>query len=299
MRAFIAKHWGALSLALLVNFPSLWKGVVWVLEWAARLDFIATHAHGLPGVGGLRGFITNPPPWTVFVTGMIGVLIVLWDIRHPHSVKRAAEKNRMAFLLGATVVCLIGASTFGFLAYRAWKYPPPPQIAKSDLLNRAETDFMHSGGMAEETETINYVPPDVAAEVTVKIWIRYDLTAMASYLVFYVPQTLDIPEGPPLGGLPPRNIRLTFETLKRMADKYPEILKRAGSKGSAGIGDLGTDNWRYSTEARFNGAIYIYYEGSLTETERVTLRQYYKDRGAMAFFRDRRYVVESRPPERR
>jgi hypothetical protein len=81
-----------------------------------------------------------------------------------------------------------------------------------------------------------------------------------------------------------------------MADKYPEIFKRIDAKGSSGIGDMGADNWRYSTEADFSGAIYIYYEGNLTEAERVTLRQYYKDRGAKAFFRDNRYVIESTRP---
>jgi hypothetical protein len=81
-----------------------------------------------------------------------------------------------------------------------------------------------------------------------------------------------------------------------MADRFPAVIKRVDSSGSAGLGDMGEDNMRYSSEAPFTGAIYIYHESDLTESERVQLRSLYQSKGARAFFRSWRYLKESRTP---
>jgi hypothetical protein len=38
-----------------------------------------------------------------------------------------------------------------------------------------------------------------------------------------------------------------------------DIIKRVDASGSAGLGDMGEDNMRYSSDAQFAGAIYIYH----------------------------------------
>src|SRR5665213_4584844 len=59
-----------------------------------------------------------------------------------------------------------------------------------------------------------------------------------------------------------------------------------------GIGDAGGESMRYSNEATFTGAIYIYYEGNLTDNERVELRSIYAQHKARIFFRDHRYLSQ-------
>jgi hypothetical protein len=297
MRAFIAKHRNALLAALVVNGPQLWAGIKWFWDWAARLDLVVSHVSDLPKVGGMMNYLTGPPPWTVFLTSAIGIAIVLWDIRHPGAFRDSitATKNRMAFLVGAGIVCFVAAAAFGYAAYSLYKNPPPPAPAETELFQRAKSDFRINGGIAEQHETID-LTTITGRRVDVTIWIYSDLISMAKFLVFYIPQVIDMPSMPPLGGLPPHDMRMTYEAVKQMADRFPAIIKRVDMQGSAGTGDMGTDNWRYSTEAQFAGAIYIYYEGNLSEAEKVELRQLYKDRGARAFFRDRRYMIESRGP---
>lgn len=114
---------------------------------------------------------------------------------------------------------------------------------------------------------------------------------MATYLVFYVPRMLDMYA--PQDQLSDFPSRQTFEALKVMADRFDDILKRANARGHAGIGDAGGENMRYSNEATFTGAIYIYYEGNLTDNERVELRSIYAQHKARIFFRDHRYLVNS------
>lgn len=173
--------------------------------------------------------------------------------------------------------------------------PTVPGADGTELYKRARSDFQISGGIAEQHEAID-LTAIFGRKIDVTIWVYSDLTFMAKFLVLYIPEAIDIPSSPPLGGLPPRNIRMTYETVKQMAERFPAVIQRVDMQGSAGTGDMGTDNWRYSNEAKFAGAIYIYYEGNLSEAEKVELRQLYKDKGAKAFFRDRRYMIESRGP---
>ena len=41
MRAFVAKHWRALLLAIGINGPQLWAGLKWIWDWAGRLNLVA------------------------------------------------------------------------------------------------------------------------------------------------------------------------------------------------------------------------------------------------------------------
>jgi hypothetical protein len=292
MRSFFAKHFAVLVTGTVINLPFLWKGAVWITDWLARFDFWVTHRHELQGLDSMFGLLTNPPPWMVFVTGGIAVLIVLWDIRHPNTLRNlTTAKNRMGLYLGIAIACLVLGTGFGFAAYWQYKYPPPPAPAVTELYKAAYDNFRHSGGISEQTEVVQ---PDMGMPpVTVKIWVRSDLNAMAKFLVFYIPTAIDMPASPGLAGIP--HLRQTYEAVKQMADRFSDVIKRVDSTGSSGLGDMGADNMRYSTEALFTGAIYIYHEGDLTDAERVELRSLYANRGARAFFRGWRYLRESRP----
>src|SRR5579863_7515562 len=172
MQAFIVKHWRTLLLALGINGPQIWNGIKWLWDWLGRIDLVANHVGDLREFAGMIGFLTNPPPWMVFVTGAIGVIIILWDIRRPETLRTVAiPKNRMALFLGIAVVCFIATGAFGYAAYWRYKNPPPvPPPAPSELLSRAERDFRHSGGISPHDEKISLLP-NVALEVTVKLWM--------------------------------------------------------------------------------------------------------------------------------
>jgi hypothetical protein len=57
MRAFIAKHWGAVLAALVLNGIYIWKGIKWLLDWLGRLDLVASHVQDLRGLGSMSGFL--------------------------------------------------------------------------------------------------------------------------------------------------------------------------------------------------------------------------------------------------
>jgi hypothetical protein len=293
MLSFFFKYWRGISLAALLNVNHIWSGVKWLLDWASRLDLVASHINEFEKLRGVAGLFTDPPPWAVFPSVLIGALAILWDIRrHREGYRPRTLKARMTIPIIGMVLC--GA---GFLGFASWQIknafatsgaPEPPQT--TELYKRAKDDFRHSGGIATADEKISYAAENIAAEVDVNVWIRSDLISMGKYLVFYIPRTIDMqrtanPQFP--------TVRLTFETIKRLAGRFQEIMKNADARGSAGLGDVGTDNWRYSTDAIFTGAIYVYYEGNLTEVERVDLRALYHQRGTNLYFRDYRYIRES------
>jgi hypothetical protein len=292
MRSFMAKHRAAILAALVINGPQLWAGIKWFLDWAARLDFVASHFGDVPRVTGMIGYLTNPPPWTVFLTSIIGIGIILYDIRKPGAWRSAiAAKNRMGIFIGAAIICLFAAAALGFGAYQIYKTPQPPAPTETELYRRAQADFGHTGGVGQETETID-LTQEIGRKLQVTIWIHSDVISMGRYLVFYIPETIDIPVFPQRDNFPMHPARTTYEAIKQMADRFQAAMKRSDAKGDAGISDVNGENFRSSTETTFNGAIYVYYEGRLSEDERVELRQIYKDHGARVFFRDRRYLTE-------
>lgn len=292
MRAFFARP--AIIIGVF-NLPFIWRGAVWLTDWMARFDFWNTHGVDLMKAGKMIGVLSNPPPWLIFITLPLAVAIVLWDARHPHTLGAirstvTASKNRMLLFVCLSITCLLLSGGFGFAAYWQYKHPAPPEPKETALFKAARDSFQHTGGFGKEVEDVNL--PQIRGQIfPVTVWIRSDLISMATYLVFYVPSMLDMPKSPNQ----PDNFptRQTFEVLKQMADRFDAVMKRANAKGNAGIGDAGGENFRYSTEAPFNGAIYAYYEGRLTEDERVELRAIYAQHHARIFFRDNRYLIES------
>jgi hypothetical protein len=296
MFGWIAKYRRGITLAALLNFGNIWQGIKYIWDWAGRFDLVHTHMSDLHQVGGLIDFLINPPRWTVFPLIIVGVLVVLWDVRRPKALGNiTAVKNRMAIFIGLSAACFLLGSGFGVAAYWQYKYPPPAAPAQQAPLYKAaaEEDFRMSGGISEFDETISFLPA-VAGEVKLHGWIRSDLTSMAKYLVFYVPFAIDVPDMRFAGNSTIRPFRQTFETLKQMADRFSNLIKQADARGAAGLNDMGADNLRSSTDAPFTGAIYAYFEGNLTDDERVQLRKIYVDHGAHIFFRDHRYLKESR-----
>jgi hypothetical protein len=81
MSNFFTKHFGAIALGTAINLPALVKGAIWATDWLSRFDFWNTHGRDIPGINAVIGFMTDPPPWTVFFTSIAAVLIVLWDVR--------------------------------------------------------------------------------------------------------------------------------------------------------------------------------------------------------------------------
>jgi hypothetical protein len=81
MSNFFTKHFGAIALGTVINLPALVKGAIWATDWLARFDFWNTHSRDIPGISAVIGFLTDPPPWTVFITSGAAALIVLWDVR--------------------------------------------------------------------------------------------------------------------------------------------------------------------------------------------------------------------------
>jgi hypothetical protein len=77
----IIRYWRGISLATLFNLPSLWEGIKWLWDWFGRFDVATNYLRDLWGFKPMIGFLTNPPPWTVFPSVLFGVLVILWDAR--------------------------------------------------------------------------------------------------------------------------------------------------------------------------------------------------------------------------
>lgn len=96
MSNFFKKHFGAIALGTAINLPSLVKGIIWATDWLSRLDFWNTHLRDIPGIAGvaaLMRYLIDPPPWTVFLTSIAAILIILWDVRRQ---SRVAESTAAA-----------------------------------------------------------------------------------------------------------------------------------------------------------------------------------------------------------
>lgn len=110
MRAFFAKHFYAIVLAIVINVPHIWRGIIFVTDWLSRIEFWATYSREFPGVSKIIEVLANPPPWTVFITTAIGVGIVLLDVRRQaHTLALSldlSQKLRLAFFSGCTAVAI-------------------------------------------------------------------------------------------------------------------------------------------------------------------------------------------------
>jgi hypothetical protein len=77
----IAKYWRGLSAAAILTFPNVWEGIKWAWDWLGRLDLFSNHLPDFHGIDPVIGFLTNPPPWTIFPSIFFAVAVVLWDVR--------------------------------------------------------------------------------------------------------------------------------------------------------------------------------------------------------------------------
>jgi hypothetical protein len=78
--AFIKRHWSAI-LGAISNLPSLWHALVWLFDWGARVDLVATKLREHGGINVMLGFFVDPPPWLVLVTLPVGLLLIFWDLK--------------------------------------------------------------------------------------------------------------------------------------------------------------------------------------------------------------------------
>jgi hypothetical protein len=103
---FFTKHFGAIAFGAAINIPSLVKGAVWLTDWLSRFDYWNTHARDIPGISVMTSFLTDPPPWTVFITSAAAVAVILWDVRRQNRQESAPvyDPNRR-LLIGFYVFC--------------------------------------------------------------------------------------------------------------------------------------------------------------------------------------------------
>jgi hypothetical protein len=77
----ITRYWRGLSVAAFLSLPNIWQGIKWVWDWFGRLDLFTNHLSNFRGIAPVTDFLTNPPPWTIFPSIVLGVLVILWDVR--------------------------------------------------------------------------------------------------------------------------------------------------------------------------------------------------------------------------
>lgn len=80
MLQLIRNHWAAL-LSIIPLLPSLWRWVVNLFDWGARVDLIVTKLHEAGGMSGVLAFLLDPPAWLIWPAIAVAALLLLWDSR--------------------------------------------------------------------------------------------------------------------------------------------------------------------------------------------------------------------------
>jgi hypothetical protein len=77
---FFKRHWSAI-LGTISNLPGLLHGLVWLFDWGARVDLVATKLseHGV--LNTMLGFFLDPPQWLVLIALPVGLLLIYWDLK--------------------------------------------------------------------------------------------------------------------------------------------------------------------------------------------------------------------------
>ncbi len=109
MLTIIRKHWAA-ALAILPILPTIWRELVRLFDWGARIDLVATKLHEAGGMSGILGFLLNPPSWLIWPALAITVLLLLWDRQRnePHiGRRRMSSWGPWLLIVGGPLVGLI------------------------------------------------------------------------------------------------------------------------------------------------------------------------------------------------
>jgi hypothetical protein len=82
----LKRHWPTI-LAVVSNLPAIWRGIVWLFDWEVRIESFLAQFRQLGGFAVVIQFLLNPPPWLIWITLPIGLLLIWWDARRPHTTK--------------------------------------------------------------------------------------------------------------------------------------------------------------------------------------------------------------------
>ena len=77
-------HWPSI-LAIVAFAPGVFRWVVSIFDWGARLDVIIAHIHELGWVGSVFAFFLDPAPWSIFPAFVIGFLFLALEVRKTKS----------------------------------------------------------------------------------------------------------------------------------------------------------------------------------------------------------------------
>ena len=114
----------------------------------------------------------------------------------------------MSFPIIGMILCVLG-----LIGFASWYFfeptstaPENPKAEETELHKRAQSDFMHTGGIAKKEEKISFLP-NLALELTAEIWVHSDLISMGKYIVIYIPHTVDFPKVPSFSNVHNSTIR--------------------------------------------------------------------------------------------
>ena len=179
MLAFFKKHFGAILAGTVINLPALGKGAIWLTDWLSRFDFWKTYGSELPGAAVMIGYLTNPPPWTVFITSSLAVLIVLWDVRRQTKtaeiiVPAAALDPYRKLRLGFYSICaVIGVSVWVvawptiFPSMTLPRPPAPPGPTSKLVSNLSRVILVCDSPKPEKPPTLEERKADLAERLDV------------------------------------------------------------------------------------------------------------------------------------
>jgi hypothetical protein len=190
-----------------------------------------------------------------------------WRVKHEKSPLKLKKEY---------VVATCGLLLVGVICYlTAPKQPPDNRPA---LLKLMEADFPGTDELRGVWEvhlsetTINYV----------QVVIHSDIRTMTKFVTFYVPN-LDVFESC-------KHLSQNFETILR----GPSLLTVNGKPVTSAViitkQFAGDPDRQTSEKEKFTGAVYIYYEGSMSDEQRVELRKLFADKGANLMFRGHEFL---------
>jgi hypothetical protein len=107
---FFRRHWPTI-LAIGSNLPAIWRGLVWIFDWEVRIETFVAQLREVGNWTVMISLLLNPPPWIIWVTLPIGLLLIWWDV---HRRRRTPDKTSVSDEV----------QTF----YNSWLYPAAENI---------------------------------------------------------------------------------------------------------------------------------------------------------------------------